>query len=672
MPFHEPKMRIFMEDLNENFFVSRRKYDRICGRCCVYFSNENDCWRCAMSTKQGRMKQTGTWAGNLMYGILGLAANLLCVMGYYPLVPAFYAACCLDRKRNLLLYIGLFAGMGLCMSPAALIKYLFVLLVLGMAIRFYVWANRRCSGWTAGVIAGIVTTAMNTSGLLILQMEKRELVLGCSEGIAVFALAVLFHYGMEMGMQLLRVHRENGQLQTPEGVTMTGQRMHAFAEAVDGLSAAFSSMDQKNKEEAPGLDALAQEITGKLCAGCDGCAVCLEQRRPDFFERVRRMLQAVSEHQSKEEILRQNYMEGCPQYSGMVEEAIFAFSRMELNEAWYHRLQENRRVIAGQLDAMADALQDWNQGVCCVDERERRQQARVIFEARERGIVAQQVHIYEDREKRRMVTARVASRWGGGIPMKNYRKALERATGVAMRLQQDARAILTQDAVEVTAYEDTCFYTLSGVATQKEEGSSVSGDNFCVFSLEDGHSHICLSDGMGSGPAAAKESDMVVELMQKFMEAGFAQETAIGMMNSAMVLKDGDESYSTLDFAGIDLYTGMLTITKIGAAASFVRHRGEVSCMRASTLPAGVDASCAGDELYRKLAHGDFLVMVTDGVLEYLHVKHPEEKLAEMIKEIHTENAETFASTLMEHVMLFTGGHAPDDMTIIVTGIWEK
>ena len=48
------------------------------------------------------------------------------------------------------------------------------------------------------------------------------------------------------------------------------------------------------------------------------------------------------------------------------------------------------------------------------------------------------------------------------------------------------------------------------------------------------------------------------------------------------------------------------------------------------------------------------------------------EKLAEMIKEIKTENAGTFAEKLMEHVMLFTGGHAPDDMTIVVSGIWEK
>ena len=69
---------------------------------------------------------------------------------------------------------------------------------------------------------------------------------------------------------------------------------------------------------------------------------------------------------------------------------------------------------------------------------------------------------------------------------------------------------------------------------------------------------------------------------------------------------------------------------------------------------------------------GDFLVMVTDGVLEYLHVKKPESKLAEIISDIHTDNAGALAKAIMERVLLFTGGHVMDDMTVLVTGIWEK
>lgn len=155
-----------------------------------------------MDTKKKKKAGEKRLLGQILYALFGLLASRICVMGYYPFVPAFYAACCLDKKKNLLLYIGLFAGMGLSMPVASVVKYLFSLLVLGIAIRFYVWANRRCSGWTAGVIAGITTIAMNCSGLIVTQVGKRELILGISEGIAVFGLAVLFHYVFEMGTQL--------------------------------------------------------------------------------------------------------------------------------------------------------------------------------------------------------------------------------------------------------------------------------------------------------------------------------------------------------------------------------------------------------------------------------------------------------------------------------------
>ena len=611
------------------------------------------------------------------YGGMGVVCSLICIMGYYPLLPAFYGACCLEQKRTLLLYIGMFAAMGYTMSPGAMVKYLFILLVAGAGIRFYMWANRKCAGWTAGIIGGICTIVMNCSGMLFATLERRELILGLCEGVTVCGLTVLFHYFLQMSSELGKVfaapflQREVAVMQTAGGYD--SGRMHAFAEAVDELSVAFAAIGKKEEMSShESVAVLQEEITAKMCSSCDACAICWGAAKHVHASKIRQMLQAVVAHNSKEDIIQSNYMENCPCYRGMVEEAVWAFSRMELNEAWYHRLQENRKVIADQLDAMADALQDWDQGIRCMDRTERVLLAKIAFETRERGLDVKQIHVYEDKEKRRMVTALVASKWGGGIPVKNYRKALERASGMAVRLKEDTRSILTQEPAMITAYEDTCFYALSGVASEKEEGSSVSGDNFSLFSMENGHYHVCVSDGMGSGPSAFRESDMVVELMQKFMEAGFPQETAIRMMNSAMVLQGDRESYSTLDFMDLDLYSGLMTITKIGAAASFLKHKDRVECLRASTLPAGVDASCTGDVIHRKLTHGDFLVMVTDGVLEYLHVKNPEEKLAEMISEIKTDHAGNMARTLLEHVLLFTGGHAMDDMTIIVTGIWEK
>ena len=95
-----------------------------------------------MRTGQWKTMGIGSLIGKMIYAVFGLAASMLCIMGYYPVVPAFYTACCLDKKRNFLLYIGLVVGMGWCMPASAIVKYLFILFVLGIAIR----CDRVCTG----------------------------------------------------------------------------------------------------------------------------------------------------------------------------------------------------------------------------------------------------------------------------------------------------------------------------------------------------------------------------------------------------------------------------------------------------------------------------------------------------------------------------------------------
>jgi stage II sporulation protein E len=164
----------------------------------------------------------------------------------------------------------------------------------------------------------------------------------------------------------------------------------------------------------------------------------------------------------------------------------------------------------------------------------------------------------------------------------------------------------------------------------------------------------------------------VVDLLQKFVEAGFKEEIAIRMMNSAMVLQGEDHAFSTLDLASINLYDGALELYKIGAAASFLRSKDKTEYIATDSLPAGAAPDLAPEIVQRSLKSGDFLVMVSDGVLEYLHVKNPEEKFAEILDDIRTDNASVLAQKALERVLMFTGGHAMDDMTILVTGIWEK
>ena len=503
----------------------------------------------------------------------------------------------------------------------------------------------------------------------------RGMVAFVSGGLLVFSLIILIQYLVGLISRVMIYFRLDNRNETGKVLFKKephNQKMESFAYAVNGLSDAFFAMSQpKNKSVREEVGILEQELTGKMCAGCDGCAVCWNENRMRSLGGIRALLHAVLNHSTKEELLLDPYVENCHRYDGMVEEALQAFGRLELNQAWYNRLQENRYVIAQQLDAMAGLVEEWAKARVNVDAKSKALLSQIIFQVQEKGLLIEDLHLYEE-NKRICVEGYVYCKWNGGIPVKQYVAAVEKALRKPMRVGKDARTILTQEPMFLSLYEDTKYYSLQGIATEKKTGSFISGDSFSFFAMDDGSYHICLSDGMGSGSNANQESEMVVDLLQKFIEAGFRKEIAIKLMNSAMVLQGEENSFSTLDYAMIDLYTGQLEMIKIGGATTFIKKKTEVDMISDGTLPAGADVHIEVESVKKQLRSGDFLVMVTDGVIEYLHARNPKETLADIICNIQTDNAGVLAEKILEQILLRTGGHAMDDMTVLVTGIWEK
>ena len=105
---------------------------------------------------------------------------------------------------------------------------------------------------------------------------------------------------------------------------------------------------------------------------------------------------------------------------------------------------------------------------------------------------------------------------------------------------------------------------------------------------------------------------------------------------------------------------------------SFIKSGKKVSVIENESLPAGVDVWQESKHSKNTLQSGDFLVMVTDGVLEYLHVKDRQGKLMDIIAGGKSDNAGVMAQEILDRVLLDTGGYAMDDMTVVAIGIWEK
>lgn len=245
--------------------------------------------------------------------------------------------------------------------------------------------------------------------------------------------------------------------------------------------------------------------------------------------------------------------------------------------------------------------------------------------------------------------------------------------GLRIKPHKDTKTFIGKEAMEVIFEEEPMFHAVYGVSRLTKDGEAVSGDSFSFLEKEDGELVLSLSDGMGFGEAALRESELVVDLLERFIEAGFTKETAIKMLNSAMVIHGEGEQYSTVDISSVNLYTGETSFYKIGASATFIRHKdGSVECLLSTSLPAGVSFGIEIEKANAQLSDGDFLVMITDGVLEYLQAENPEETLVEMISGIRTNHPGLLAKKILDCVMERTGGETGDDMTVLAAAIWEN
>ena len=74
----------------------------------------------------------------------------------------------------------------------------------------------------------------------------------------------------------------------------------------------------------------------------------------------------------------------------------------------------------------------------------------------------------------------------------------------------------------------------------------------------------------------------------------------------------------------------------------------------------------------KKLRSGDFLIMVSDGIMEAFLPEQAEELIKEIILEEHTDNAGEMAKNLLQRVLKYQSNKAADDMTVLVGGLWRR
>ena len=224
---------------------------------------------------------------------------------------------------------------------------------------------------------------------------------------------------------------------------------------------------------------------------------------------------------------------------------------------------------------------------------------------------------------------------------------------------------------EFVFLQDDRFRILYGIARKNKGQEEVCGDNFMLKKLPCGKMSVAIADGMGVGENAFCESRHVIELMENCIEAGIEEKAAIDLINSAYIAGGGIGNPVTIDMSVINCQTGMMDCIKLGAAATFIKRDGWVEIIKSTTLPIGVLENVDYDCTTKKLYHSDYVVMVSDGVLDNLAGINKEEALAEIINCIEVRKPKAMAEEILEQSLSMHGMRAVDDCTVLVLGLFD-
>jgi len=157
-----------------------------------------------------------------------------------------------------------------------------------------------------------------------------------------------------------------------------------------------------------------------------------------------------------------------------------------------------------------------------------------------------------------------------------------------------------------------------GSATLPMPGSPVSGDSIGQRQFPGGKALFILSDGMGSGADARKQSEQSIALLLDFYQAGMGRDAALSCMNRLLYLQNQKDMYATIDAVHIDLQSGQAEWIKFGAPPGFIVREGSVSTIYAEALPAGIVSEAVPAIQGVKLRRGDVIVLLSDGTLDAL------------------------------------------------------
>ena len=303
--------------------------------------------------------------------------------------------------------------------------------------------------------------------------------------------------------------------------------------------------------------------------------------------------------------------ECCRHFGDLCASVLLAHQQATNRNAVSNRAKRQAELVDRQFIGAGEALIGYAKRMKSRERDSERLTKQIRTRLKELGCVADSVDLFDDADGERLF---LSLRRPVRVNQSAIRRELERVSGFPLQcIETDV------DKTRVRlAYERAAALRATMRVSKTKDQKTVSGDATGECRLPGGRVCFALSDGMGSGARARRESEAAIDLLFRLYRAGMRRELIYENVNRLLLSKNETEMYATLDAVSIDLNTGEAELLKYGAPPCYLIRGKTVRTFSGESLPCGILEEAQPSVIRMKLRPDDLLVLCSDGVQDVL------------------------------------------------------
>ena len=451
-----------------------------------------------------------------------------------------------------------------------------------------------------------------------------------------------------------------------KSMDVVSKKIESVADALSGLAELFRSTLAPVPPNLGDISTLYDLAADKVCKRCGLKYICWSKEFLGTRDALNKLAATlVREKKVGLEDVPKEFASKCIKLPVFVNELNRIYHQYNVDKQEQDRLDEGRGLIAAQLQGVSEIVGGIAQDMEADASFEPAFESRIYAQLEAAGLRCTDVTVSRSADGRSVITVRLR-----GCPPDDetaqelVRQAAAHVMGRSMRMvstSSPARGKCVMRLCETENFTVSCY----SVSTARS-GEQTCGDSVSCGYISGNRYAMILSDGMGCGRMAAKQSSDAVALLRQFLNAGFGVRTSVGMINSALML-GGSESFATIDAAVMDLQTGEMELIKAGANAGYIKGKGFVRRVLSDTLPIGIIKDTDVSVTTYKAQDGDMVILLSDGV----HNAN-DDWFEQFISNLHEDDPQVLAQLLIDESLRQKNGKIEDDMTVIAAKIMKQ